>query len=222
MNKFKSLICLFSLLLTTGAGAESLFWTFDDTQKPVMIPPECEAKFDEVHGGVFMPTVEELLQYGQDFLKSNSLTTQQQGAYCILGAALQDNAEAQFLLAQIYENGKILPQDDLSAYKWSFIAALNGKKEAESFTLLLEQYLSTAEMEKATSSIQETRMRIQENTQKKIDELKAQNEAEKEALGLTDKKSKKGKNKNKDNKIPNMKDVLPDVSKIFNEKDRMK
>ena len=73
MNKFKSLICLFSLLLTTGAGAESLFWTFDDTQKPVMIPPECEAKFDEVHGGVFMPTVEELLQYGQDFLKSNSL-----------------------------------------------------------------------------------------------------------------------------------------------------
>ena len=80
-------------------------------------------------------------------------------------------------MAQLYNKGEILPQDDLSAYKWAFISALNGNKEAEQFTLSLEQFLSTSDLEATGPAIQTARLKIQENMQKKIEELKKQTEA---------------------------------------------
>ena len=67
-----------------------------------------------------------------------------------------------------------MPQDELSAYKWAFISALNGNKDAEKFTLSLEQFLSTADLEATGPAIQTARLKIQENMQKKIDDLKKQ------------------------------------------------
>lgn len=162
--------------------AQDMFWSFDDSQNPLPIPAECDAKFDEIHGGVFMPTVDEMYEYGMSFLKNTALSVQQQGAYCLLGAALQGHADAQLEMAKMYERGDVLPQDDLSAYKWAFISALNGNKPAEKMTLFLEQYLTTAELEKASGAVFATRMQIQENLQRKLEEERQEAAAEKEKL----------------------------------------
>ena len=163
--------------MATAASAQNLFWSFNDNQDPMTIAPECDAKFDEVRGGVFMPTVEDVYQYGTIFLDNPSAEIKRQAPYCFLVAALNGNADAQFQLAQLYNKGDILPQDDLSAYKWAFIAALNGNKEAEKFTLSLEQFLTTADLEATGSAIQQARLQIQENMQKQLAELKQEAEA---------------------------------------------
>ena len=168
---------LFTVFCIGWAGlcsAQDLFWSFDDNQNPLTIPAECDAKFDEIRGGVFMPTVDEMYEYGMAFLKNSALSVQQQGAYCLLGAALQGHKDAQLEMAQLYAGGRVIPQDDLSAYKWAFIAALNGNKEAEKLTLMLEQYLTTADLELTSGAIQETRMQIQQNLQKKLEEERQQ------------------------------------------------
>ncbi len=167
----KVLIFILTFLWGFSASAQ-IFWTFDDNQEPILVPEECEGHFDEVRGGVFNPTIDELYEYGLTFLSSSELPVKQQGAYCILSAALQGHAKSQFLLAQMYEQGKILPQDDLSAYKWSFMAALNGEKDAERYTLTLEQFLTTDELERTNSAIDETRRKVQENIQKQMEEEK--------------------------------------------------
>lgn len=212
MKKIHFLIATLGLAFSTPGFSENLFWSFDDNQTPMTIPPECEFKFDEVHGGVFMPTIDELFSYGQKFLKDDSLTVKQQGAYCILGAALQDHAPSQMILARLYEEGKVLPQDDLSAYKWAFIAALNGQKEAERLTLLLEQYLTTPELEKTTASIQETRMRIQENLKKQMEADQEENTQNTDAPAEAASK----------NAIPDVTGVMPDLNGIFTDADHMK
>ena len=151
-------------------SAQDIFWSFDDNQNPLPIPAECDAKFDEIRGGVFMPTVDEMYEYGMAFIKNTALSVQQQGAYCLLGAALQGHPDAQLEMAKLYEEGKVVSQDDSSAYKWAFIAALNGNESAEKITLMLEQLLTTAELEKTSSAIYETRMQIQQNLQQKLEE----------------------------------------------------
>ena len=182
MKQLKYLAGLICLVWLGSAGAQDMFWSFDDAQNPLPIPAECDAKFDEIRGGVFMPTVDEMYEYGMAFLKNSALSVQQQGAYCLLGAALDGHPEAQLEIAKLYENGRVLPQDDLSAYKWAFIAALNGNKSAEKFTLLLEQFLTTSDLEKTTGAIQETRMQIQQNLQKKLEEERRQAEEDKTKL----------------------------------------
>jgi len=173
----KKLLFLSLVLLANTVSAQNLFWNFNDNQEPMTIAPECDAKFDEVRGGVFMPSVEDVYQYGTIFLENPAHEIKRQAPYCFLVAALNGNADAQFQLAQLYNKGDILPQDDLSAYKWAFIAALNGNKQAEKFTLNLEQFLTTADLEATGSAIQSARLQIQENMQKQLDDLKRQAEA---------------------------------------------
>ena len=162
--------------------AQNMFWSFDDSQNPLPIPSECDAKFDEIRGGVFMPTMDEMYEYGVAFLKNPALSVQQQGAYCLLAAALQGHADAQLEMAKLYENGRVVAQDDLSAYKWAFISALNGNKSAEKLTLMLEQILTTEDLSQTTAAIQATRMQIQENLQKQIQEEREQIEQERTKL----------------------------------------
>lgn len=180
MKKILSVLLVF--MWVSPVLAQESFWTFDDKQEPVLIPSECEGHFDEVRGGVFNPSIEDLYEYGRTFLKSADLKVKQQGAYCILSAALQGHSKSQFLLAQMYEQGKILPQDDLSAYKWAFMAALRGEKEAERYTLTLEQFLTTDELERTNAAIQETRMKVQENIQRQMDEENKKIVQERETL----------------------------------------
>ena len=182
MKSFKYLIGFFLMGWTTQIFAQDMFWNFDDYQNPLTIPAECDAKFDEIRGGVFMPTIDEMYEYGMAFLKNSALSVQQQGAYCLLGAALQGDPRAQLEIAKLYEEGRVLPRDDLSAYKWAFIAALNGNKPAERMTLSLEQYLTTDDMEKTSAAIQETRMQIQRTLEEKLKEEHLQTKENKEKL----------------------------------------
>lgn len=170
----KKLLLILLAFCSVNAGAQNIFWSFNDEQQPMTIAPECDAKFDEVRGGVFMPSLEDVFQYGKIFLENQSPEIKRQAPYCFLVAALGGNADAQFILAQLYNKGEILPQDDLSAYKWAFIAALNGNKEAEKFTLNLEQFLTTEDLEATSGAIQTARLQIQENMQKQLAALKAE------------------------------------------------
>ncbi|MBQ4471748.1 MAG: sel1 repeat family protein [Alphaproteobacteria bacterium] len=170
----KKLLLILLAFCSVSARAQNIFWSFNDEQQPMTIAPECDARFDEVRGGVFMPSLEDVFQYGTIFLENQSPEIKRQAPYCFLVAALGGNADAQFILAQLYNKGEILPQDDLSAYKWAFIAALNGNKEAEKFTLNLEQFLTTEDLEATSSAIQTARLQIQENMQKQLAALKAE------------------------------------------------
>lgn len=237
MNKIFAIAL--TVLCVSSAWAQGTFWTFDDNQNPVLIPAECEGHFDEVRGGVFNPSIDDLYEYGRTFLSSSDLSVQQQGAYCILSAALQGHAQSQFLLAQMYEQGKILPQDDLSAYKWSFMAALRGEKDAERYTLTLEQFLTTDELEKTNAAIQETRLKVQENIQKQMEEQSKKMAAEREELtrlaqeiqkygqgqAISVPKTTTTANKKAPSGKPSeaaVRAVMPDLLSVFNESDRSK
>lgn len=226
MKKILTTAMLF--LATTPVMAQESFWTFDDNQQPVLIPPECEGHFDEIRGGVFNPSIDELYEYGVTFLSSDELSVKQQGAYCIVSAALQGHTQSQFILAQLYEQGKVLPQDDLSAYKWSFIAALGGEKDAERYALTLEQFLTTDELERTNGAIQETRMKVQENIQKLLDEQKDKIAQEREELTrlAQEIKSYGGKMptvRESSSNVPDsqqIRSVMPDLLNVFSESDR--
>ena len=170
--KFLTFFCM--IMTARSVKAQDIFWSFNDGQLPMTIAPECDARFEEIRGGVFMPTVEELYQNGVNFLADSSEEIRRQAPYCFLSAALQGNADAQFQLAKLYNRGDILPQDDLSAYKWAFIAALNGNRDAEQFTLNLEQVLTTADLQATSAAIQKARVAIQENMQKQMAEMEAE------------------------------------------------
>lgn len=170
-------ILLFGLLFwSIPISAQNLFWSFDDNQQPLTIAPECDARFDEVRGGVYMPSVEDVYHYGSIFLENQSYEIKRQAPYCFLIAAFNGHTDAQFKLAQMYNKGDVLPQDDLSAYKWAFIAALNGKKEAEDFVLTLEQFITTDDLEITNEAIQSTRTKIQQNMEAQLAALTAENE----------------------------------------------
>ena len=205
-----SLFCSLAL----SVQAKETYWTFTDDQEPVTIPDECDARFDEVRGGVFMPSMDEIYHYGNIFLANQSPEIQRQAPYCLLLAALNGNVDAQFKMAQLYNKGKILPQDDLSAYKWAFIAALNGNKEAEKYALNLEQFLETSDLYKTNEVIQSTRMYIRENEQKHLDAMKAQ---------LKEKEPPASSSKSAAASTPSPQDVhapMPtSLTNIFSEKD---
>lgn len=170
-------ILLFGLLFwSIPISAQNLFWSFDDNQQPLTIAPECDARFDEVRGGVYMPSVEDVYHYGSIFLENQSYEIKRQAPYCFLIAAFNGHVDAQFKLAQMYNKGDVLPQDDLSAYKWAFIAALNGKKEAEDFVLTLEQFITTDDLEITNEAIQSTRNQIQQNLDAQLAALTAENQ----------------------------------------------
>ena len=152
----------------------------------------------------------------------------------MLGAALQGHPDAQLELARLYEEGRVVPQDDLSAYKWAFIAALNGNKAAEKITLMLEQLLTTSDLEMTSGAIQETRMQIQQNLQMKLEEERRQAEEEKSKLAEMNSKVS-GQRENADSDNAQSLDALSDggpspealqeansnLNVIFDERDRM-
>ena len=220
----KYLISLFCLAWAKVASAQDMFWSFDDNQNPLPIPAECDAKFDEIRGGVFMPTVDEMYDYGMAFIKNSAISVQQQGAYCLIGAALQGHADAQLEVAKMYEEGRILSQSDLAAYKWAFIAALNGNKDAEKITLMLEQIIPTSDLELSATDIHDTRMQIQENLQKQLEEDRRQLEERRAKL------MNENSEENSEGIAPlaeggpapeSLQEPNNDLKNIFNESDRM-
>lgn len=168
-NKWAYLLCLASLAAGHSAVAQTAFWSFDENQQEAVIPSQCDGQFDEARGGVFLPTPEEMFEQGEAFLMERGANRGNAG-YCFIAAALQGNVDAQFRLAQLYNKGIVLPQDDLSAYKWAFIASLNGHKDAERLALTLESFLSTEDIELATKSIETLLPQISSVKNKKLAE----------------------------------------------------
>ena len=136
------------------ARAQLAFWNYDEDNAESQIPPECDGVFDESRGGVFLPTTEELAERGEDFLLNPDPTERNKAGYCLIAAALKGHVPSQYRVSQLYAKGIVLPQDDLSAYRWAFLASLNGHEEAGRQALLLERFLTTQEIELATSSVQ--------------------------------------------------------------------
>lgn len=149
--------------------AQNAFWTFDEVGREASVPPQCDGQFDEARGGVFMPTADELFMQGEAFLGDRSSNRVNAG-YCLLAAALQGHVGAQYRLAQLYSKGIVLPQNDLVAYKWAFIASMNGDREAERLALMLEQFLSTEDVQLATASIQSMLPEMLKKKQASLDE----------------------------------------------------
>ena len=136
------------------ALAQSAFWTYDDQDNESQIPSECDGVFDENRGGVFVPTPDEMAARGEEFLIDADPVERRKAGFCLIAAALQGHIPSQYRVAQMYNKGLVLPQDDLSAYRWAFLASLNGHEDAGKLALLLERFLTTEEIEAATQSIQ--------------------------------------------------------------------
>lgn len=154
MNKILlSGLFLGAFFMATHSMAQSAFWAFDENNQEAVIPPQCDGQFDEARGGVFLPTKEDLFLHGEMLLVEKN--EKRQGAsYCLTAAALQGHTEAQYRLAQLYNKGVVLPQNDLVAYKWAFVASMNGHEGATRLALLLEQFLTTEEIQLATASVE--------------------------------------------------------------------
>lgn len=153
MKLLKSALFLACFSLSTTVFAQNAFWAFDAGDNELSIPLQCDGQFDETRGGVFLPTPDELFDYGETFLLGRG-KEKNNAAYCLLSAALQGHIEAQYRLAQLYNKGIIFPQNDLAAYKWAFLASLHGHERAEQMALTLEQLLSTDDIKSATQSIE--------------------------------------------------------------------
>ena len=135
------------------AQAQLAFWNYDDSDNESQIPAECDGIFDESRGGVFLPSATEMAARGEEFLLDADPTIRSKAGYCLIGAALQGDIPSQYRVAQLYSKGIVLPQDDLSAYRWAFLASLNGHEEAGKLALLLERFLTTRDIEDATKSV---------------------------------------------------------------------
>ena len=133
--------------------AQLAFWNYDDSDNESQIPAECDGIFDESRGGVFLPDAAEMAARGEEFLLDADPTIRSKAGYCLIGAALQGDIPSQYRVAQLYSKGIVLPQDDLSAYRWAFLASLNGHEEAGKLALLLERFLTTKDIEDATKSV---------------------------------------------------------------------
>ena len=201
----KIIFCFIVALGLAGispARAQLAFWNYDDSDTESQIPAECDGVFDETRGGVFMPTVSELAERGESFLINPDPVERKKAGYCLIAAAMQGHIPAQYRVAQLYSKGVVLPQDDLSAYRWAFLASLNGHEDAAKLALLLERFLTTKEIELATASINSMRPGIskryqaelnawQERVNEKQKELDDINEEIDKILGIAQPKDKK-------------------------------
>lgn len=227
----------FAFMCASQAFAQNAFWTFDEQNREAVIPSQCDGQFDEARGGVFMPSPDELFDQGEVFLAEKGSNRINAG-YCLIAAALQGHVGAQYRLAQLYNKGIVLPQNDLVAYKWAFIASMNGNKEAERLALMLEQFLSTDEVQLATASIQsmlpgmlkkkqETLVEQQKTLEEKQIELEKINSEIDAMLGVNFKSDvipgrKKAEPKKVDEKSQKTgsETGTPDVANIFSEADK--
>ncbi|MDD3669297.1 MAG: hypothetical protein PHX68_03375 [Alphaproteobacteria bacterium] len=175
---------LFFIGLAAGwafqAAAQAPFWTYDQDNLEATIPPQCDGQFDEAKGGVIFPSLAELHRQGELFLQDPA--TQNSASYCFMAAALQGHVDSELRLAQMYNKGLGLPQDDIAAYRWAYIAALNGNKEASALALMLEKFLTTQEIQQATANVDQLLPGIKKSAETELAEAEARTAAQRERL----------------------------------------
>lgn len=181
---------LLGLVITFLMGANvafaqsATFWSYDDWDNEIQIPAECDGVFDDSRGGVFVPTPEEMAEQGELFLLNGDPIERSKAGFCLIAAALQGHVPSQYRVAQLYNKGMVLPQDDLSAYRWAFLASMNGHQDAGKLALLLERFLTTEEIELATQTIQEMLPTIESRNQQLLNEQQARVDAKKRELDM--------------------------------------
>lgn len=166
----KYILFLCVLVSLNCVKAQEVFWAFDTNEKEIPIPEECDGTFNEELGKIVIPTPNELYSIGTAYLFKKG-EEQKKASSCLVSAALQGHLEAQYTLAQLYSKGMVLPKNNLAAYKWAFIAGLQGHKSAERLAVSLEQFLSTQDIQQASD---EAKLVIQTNpthTQKTLETL---------------------------------------------------
>ena len=145
---------LIGTFLTVSVGhAQEIFWSYDDLQRESLIPPQCDGQFNEELGGVFVPEAKEMYDFGISLLNAEDDDAKVGAGYCLIGAATQGYIPAQAKVAQMYYKGEVLPQSNMAAYRWAYLAGLQGDLESQQLAMNLEQFLTTTEMKLATDIV---------------------------------------------------------------------
>ena len=173
-DMLKKLFLTASLVFfVSSAMAQEVFWGFDENDRELIIPPECDSSLE----------AQELFEAGMRLLEETGYA--KQGApYCLIAAALDNHSEAQFQIARLYQKGILLPKSDLAAYKWATLAALNGHVEADRLGASIEQFLSIQDIETSTRSLESLIPVIAQSTQKELDAEVAKQEKIKEEIAV--------------------------------------
>lgn len=167
----KRIILMGFMLIAVPALAQEVFWGYDDEDREMIVPPECDATFDP----------QELYDIGMHLMEETGSARMGSG-YCLLSSAMAGNADAQFQVAKMYHKGALLPQSELAAYKWATAAALSGHEEADQLGAAIEQYLSIQDIELSTKSLQDVISLLKKNKKEELTELQAQYEETKSKL----------------------------------------
>ena len=219
--------------MSLNAQAQLAFWNYDDGDNEVQIPAECDGVFDESRGGVFVPTAEQMAERGEDFLLNADPVVRGKAGYCLIAAAMLGHIPSQYRVAQLYAKGIVLPQDDLSAYRWAFLASLNGHEEATKLALLLERFLTTEDIALATASIQSLTPEISgrykaqlaehdRRIKQKKAELKRVNDEIDVILGIKEKTASLEEEEKATKSVEQIAMKAAPGKAVFSEKDRMK
>ena len=169
----KILLIGFVTLFAPAVMAQEVFWGFDENNRELIVPPECDSSLSK----------EELFDSGMRLLEETGYA--KQGApYCLIAAALDNHAEAQYQVARLYQKGILLPKSDLAAYKWATAAALNGHTEADRLGASIEQFLSIQDIEASTKSLESLIPIITESAQKEMEDEEARQEKLKEEIEI--------------------------------------
>ena len=167
----KILLIGFITLFAPAVMAQEVFWGFDENNRELIVPPECDSSL----------TAQELYDAGMRLLEETGYA--KQGApYCLIAAALDNHAEAQYQVARLYQKGILLPKSDLAAYKWATVAALNGHLEADRLGAGIEQFLSIQDIEASTKSLEGLIPIIAESAQKEMEDEEARQEKLREEI----------------------------------------
>lgn len=156
---FKKILLVGFLFATPCAFAQEVFWGFDNDNNELYVPPECDTTFNPV----------ELYEIGLRLLDETG-AMKQGASYCLLAAAFGGNVDAQYTVAKMYQRGNGLPKNDLAAYKWATLAALNGHVEADKLGATLEQFLSVEDIEVATGSLETMLGTVRTNNETRLNE----------------------------------------------------
>lgn len=138
----KKILMLLLLCVSTPALAQEAYWGFDDSDKVLSIPPECDETTNP----------KELYEIGMRLLDETGYV-QNSASYCLMASAVQGYPLAQYQTAYLYYKGLTLPKSDLAAYKWATLAALAGNEDADRLAANIEQFLSVDDIVAATDGV---------------------------------------------------------------------
>ena len=171
----KFLFVMIAVFLTPCAFAQEVFWGYDEENRELIVPTECDGSQD----------TDELYETGMRLYEETGYA-RRGASYCLLAAAMDNHPKAQYQVAHMYHKGILLPKSDLAAYKWATLAALNGSAEGDKLGANIEQFLSIQDIEASTKSLEALLPIITKNTQQKLADEKNKQQIIKQTIKSVD------------------------------------